>query len=52
MKEKKLIEDFWVSGHKVKAKTLNERISIVSHKNDLLELTEEDVTDIFSKCKL
>ena len=52
MKEQKIILDFWVSGHKVKAKTLNERIQLVSHKNDLLELTDKNIVEIVSKCKL
>ena len=52
MKEQKMIIDFWVSGHKVKAKTINERVLIVAHEYDLIELTDKDVTDILSKCKL
>ena len=51
MKEQKLINDFWVSGHKVKVKTLNDDIEIISHNSDLIKVTDQNIVEILSKCK-
>ena len=51
--EMKLIKEFWTSGHKVKVKLLDDEIKIISHKDDLLNLTTgTDISSILTKCKL
>ena len=48
----KIIKEFWVTGHKVKVKSLDDTVKIVSHKNDLRDLTSRDISDILATCKL
>ena len=52
LKNQKLINDFWVSGHKVKVKTLGNLTEVISHKNDLVKVTTGDITSVFENCKL
>ena len=51
LKAKKLINDFWVSGHKVKVKTLEDNVNIISHKDDLIKIAKDDITAILVECK-
>ena len=48
LKEKSLINDFWVSGHKLKIKTSDDEVKIISHKDDLLIYSEGDITVILN----
>ena len=49
LREKKLIKDFWVAGHKIKAKTIEDEVKFISHKNDLLKFASpEDVNILLS----
>ena len=48
LREKKSINDFWVSGHKIKIKTIEDDIKIISHKTDLLKFASAEITNILS----
>ena len=48
LKERSLINDFWVSGHKLKIKTSDDEVKIISHKDDLLIYSEGDITVILN----
>ena len=52
LKEKNLINDFWVTGHKVKARTLHNGTELISHKSDLIKIAGDDITAILVKCNL
>lgn len=48
----KLILEFWSSGHKVKLKDLHGVEHMITHKNDLIKVTNFDLTDILKQCNL
>ena len=48
LKEKKLINDFWVSGHKIKIKAADDEVKNISHRDDLLNFSEGDITGILN----
>ena len=54
LKSAKLLDSFWISGHKVKAKLVPDgEINIISHKDDFSELLPEtDLRPYFSKIKI
>ena len=52
LKNQHMINDFWVSGHKIKVKTLGNLIEIISHKNDLMKVISGDITSVIDQCKL
>ena len=53
LKTEQLINDFWVSGHKVKVKTFENITELISHKNDLIKFVNNvDISAILEKCKL
>lgn len=54
--EQGLLNEYWVSGHKVKVKSINDEVKQIGHKIDLINLTKGDVnvdiSDILIRCKL
>ena len=52
LKNDKLINDYWVSGHKVKVKTLGDAIEWICHKNDLIKVVNVDIKHIIDRCSL
>ena len=48
LRENKSINDFWVSGHKIKIKTTEDDVKIISHKNDLIKFASGEITNILT----
>ena len=46
--EKKLINDFWVSGHKIKLKTIGDEVKIIGHKDELLKFASEEMITVIN----
>ena len=48
LKGSKSINDFWVTGHKIKIKTTGNEVKNISHRDDLLDFATGEITDILN----